>query len=203
MRPVVEALRADERAIDRDAGVDLLAGVGDDASFDQFDKAIAQHAGMDAQILAVMQQPQDRIGHSPNPSLDHRAVADIGGTVAGDSFVDRADGGGGDFDRWTVDRDGDVDGGCGNGFAGREGDSFVDFGDDDPRLVDGGADIIADQAAAMIALLIRWADLDQGHVAGYDPGGDQRADLAHMDGNDLEPACLGHGPQRTDRAHAG
>src|SRR3546814_8554447 len=39
VRPLVELARADQRAVDRHAGVDLLARVGDDAGFDQIGRA--------------------------------------------------------------------------------------------------------------------------------------------------------------------
>lgn len=54
--PVVKPARADQRAVDRDAAIDLLPRVRDDAGFDEIDEPVAHHSRVNAQILAIGEQ---------------------------------------------------------------------------------------------------------------------------------------------------
>src|SRR3546814_19415179 len=87
----------------------LLARVGDDAGFDQFDKAVAEHAGMHTEIAAIGQQAQDRIGHRADAGLQYRSVFDVLRGKLRDRLIGFTNPGGAAFDRRTRDVNGHVD----------------------------------------------------------------------------------------------
>ena len=80
-----------------------------DARLDQIDQAIADHARMHAQIAAIVQQAQDRIGHRADADLKHRAVFDVAGHDLRDRLIGLADLRRRDFDRRARDVNGAVD----------------------------------------------------------------------------------------------
>ena len=74
--PVVEAGRAEQRAGHADAGVDLLALVRDDAGLDEVDEGVADEAGVDAEVAAVVEAGEHGVGRAADAELDRGAVGD-------------------------------------------------------------------------------------------------------------------------------
>ena len=58
------------------AAVERLARAGDRARLDQVDDRVGEHLGVDAQVLLVLEELDDRLGDAPDAELDGRAVVD-------------------------------------------------------------------------------------------------------------------------------
>ncbi len=78
-------------AADRDAAINGLAGVGNDAGLDQSQRAVADRAGVQAQLAMPGQLPEDRIRDCTNTGLQCRPVCDQRGDIAADRLFDRSD----------------------------------------------------------------------------------------------------------------
>ena len=66
------------------AWLEVLARAGQDAGLDEWNQAVGNHLTVSAQILAINEELQHRIRYAADPGLQHRAVFDEVGNVAGD-----------------------------------------------------------------------------------------------------------------------
>ena len=84
--------------------------VGDDAGFDQGHDAVADHFGVDAEVVFMGELHDHRVGDAAVADLQGGAVGDHVGDVLADSFLDRADLGQADFEDgvFAFDQGGDL-----------------------------------------------------------------------------------------------
>ena len=71
--------------------VQALAGVGDDALVVEVDHALAEHLGVDAEVVLFVQEQQHGVGDAADAELQAGAVVDEAGDVLADGLFDRAD----------------------------------------------------------------------------------------------------------------
>src|SRR6476660_7517046 len=93
-----QALRAQSEAQNDLARLEIFTRAGEYASLDQRDHAVGYQFAVDAEILAVHQHGQNRIGNSSDTRLQYSSIIDESGNVAGngnlqvihDRFLQRA-----------------------------------------------------------------------------------------------------------------
>ena len=88
---VVQAARAHEEVRHHLVAVQGLAGVGDDALVVEVDDALAEHLGVDAEVVLLVQEQQHRVGDAADAELQAGAVVDEAGDVLADGLFDGAD----------------------------------------------------------------------------------------------------------------
>ncbi len=75
---------AENESDDDLARLEILALAGNHAGFDQRDGAIGDQFAVNAQILAIHEQGEHSVGNAADAGLEHRAVFDQAGDIAGD-----------------------------------------------------------------------------------------------------------------------
>ena len=88
---LVKLARAERESGDHLAGQIVLLAVGDSAAFDQTQNTVADHFGVDAQVMFGAQLHHHGIGNSAITDLQRRAVLDHVGNIFSDRLLHRAD----------------------------------------------------------------------------------------------------------------
>jgi hypothetical protein len=88
---LVELLRAQREGGQHLAVVVVLLAVGDHASLDQRHDAVADHFGVDAEVVLVGQLHDHGVGNAAVADLQRGAIGNHVGDVLADRLLDRAD----------------------------------------------------------------------------------------------------------------
>src|SRR5215831_14800894 len=147
---------------------------------------------MNAEIFTIAQQSQDCIRHRTDARLNYRAVFEIFRSVASNRLVGCANFGRRNLHRRTRYLHRDIDLGRWHRLAISERHLIVDFGNYDARPTDRGLHVVADESAAMIAILISRADLHERDIATYDAGFNHRTNLTDMTRNHTQLVGFRH-----------
>jgi hypothetical protein len=141
-----------------------------------------------------VQQAKDGIGDRADPYLQNGSICDVARHEPRDRLIGIADRRGHELHRRACDLHGVVDPRSGkHDIAVRERHALVYLGDDDSSLRDRRVHEVVDQAEAVIAVGVRWADLHKGNVATDQPLLDERPDLADIARDDGQPMRRGEG----------
>jgi hypothetical protein len=141
------------------------------------------------------------IAPKPTCSVARSGMKDV--DVRGDAPLELADRGARQLDRLAVGLDQHVDVGVGQrDVAPRLRHLPVHLGDDDARLVDGGARVVGAEAEAVAAVLVARRDLHERDVAGDRAVGDELCVLRDVARHDVHRAGLDQAPVGADAAHA-
>ena len=142
-------------------------------------------------------------GIAPKPTCSVARSGMKASTCAGDAPLELADRGARQLDRLAVGLDQHVDVGVGQRDVARRLRHLpVHLGDDDARLVDGGARVVGAEAEAVAAVLVARRDLHQRDVAGDRAVGDELGVLRDVARHDVHRAGLDQAPVGADAAHA-
>jgi len=176
------------------AGHEALLAVGDGTSFDQGEDAVADHFGVDAQVVLVLQLHHHGIGNATVADLQGGAVVDEVGHVLADGFLHRADGGQTHFQHRVAafDEGGDL-GDMHVAVAEGEGHVGVHFQDDGPGLLDGGHGVVRAQGEGEVAVLIHGRGHGEDHVGRGEAALDEQGQLGEIVWDEIDPAGLAAG----------
>jgi hypothetical protein len=162
---LVELLRAQREGGQHLAVVVVLLAVGDDASLDQRHDAVADHFGVDAEVVLVGQLHHHGVGNAAVADLQRGAIGNHVGDVFADRLLDRADLRQADFEDGLVAlaqggdlRDVDV------AIAIGEGDVRIDFEHDDAGLFDGGHGVVGGQGQREETVLVHRRGHAEHHI---------------------------------------
>ena len=170
--------------------MNVLLRIGDDTGLYQLYHAVAEHLGMDTQVLLVLQEQEHRVGNGADAQLQAVAVLHQGGDILADGALHIADVGRRQFDEvglllHDVIQLADMDEAVTHG-AGHLG---VDLRDQQVGALGGGLGVVAGNAKAAVAVLIGGAQVQQYHI-GVQRGAEQLGDLAEEYGGKVAPALL-------------
>ncbi len=181
---VVQAPRAHEERGHHLAGVEALAGVGDDALVVEVDDALAEHLGVDAEVVLLVQEHEDGVGDAADAELQAGAVLHEAGDVAADRLLHRTYPGGRQLDDRLVALDDRVDlvemderVAVGARHVG------VHLGDHRPGGLGGRLGVVDRDAEGAIAVFVRRRDVDERHVGRQVALAEELGDLAEEHGD--------------------
>ena len=179
---IEDTLRAKNESDDDFARLEVLALAGDHAGFDQGNHAVGDQFAMDAEVLAVDEQGQNGVGNAADAGLEHGAVFDQAGHVAGDGDVHLGDLGllhRAERTRRFDDRVdfADVDEAVAIGAR----HLIVDLSDDVAGLLGGGEGRIDADSEAAEAVRVGRRDLDERDVERHGAAYEELFDFAEVD----------------------
>ena len=197
MHETVELLRTQGKRCHHLAWQIGLLAIGHRAALEQFEDAIADHLGMDAQIMLVCELHDHRVGNGAKADLQRRTIVDDIGHVFADGLLHRADLWQADlqyrllaFDQTSHLRDVHVT------IAIGEGHVRIDLENHGPGHAHGSHRVVGSQTEREKAVLVHRRCHRKDRVDPQLPVSDQRRHLGKVARQIVDPAFIPARPRR-------